>query len=100
METHDKGEKMKCAIVIAEGIKQIIFTPENEAEKQAIKMIDVDDNITVERKTGEFYSGYRDHQMKSYNVALCKGGYLRAFEDSDSLMLVLKPKKKTDDVSV
>jgi len=85
---------MKCAIVIADGVKQVMFTPENESEKQALKMITDDDEITVETKTGAFYSGFNDHQLKGYNVALSQGGYLRAYEDSDSLMLVLKPKGK------
>lgn len=33
---------MKCTVVIADGIKQIMFTPENKAEKLALSMIDVD----------------------------------------------------------
>ena len=87
---------MKCAIVIADGIKQIMFTPENKNEKMALEMIRMDDNITVERKTGRFYDRYEDdnyQNVRGYNVALCQGGYLRAYDDSDSLMLVLKPKK-------
>ncbi len=33
------------------------------------------------------------HEAKGYNVTLCQGGYLRAYEDSDSLMLVIRNKK-------
>lgn len=39
---------MKTAIIIADGIKQVMFTPENDSEKQALKMITPQDNITVE----------------------------------------------------
>ena len=88
---------MKCAVVIADGVKQIMFTPENKSEKLALSMINVDDDISVERKKGSFYDGFRDHQARGYNVALCQSGYLRAFEDADSLMLVLKPKKEDEE---
>jgi hypothetical protein len=84
---------MRCAVVISEGVKQIMFTPENKSEKLALGMIDVDDDITVERKKGTFYTGFNDEGRVGYNVALCRGGYLRAYEDSESLMLVLKPKE-------
>ena len=85
---------MKCAIVLADGVKQIMFTPENKNEKMALKMISTEEEITVETKEGVFYDNFRDCQHKGYNVALCQGGYVRAFEDSNSLMLVLKPKEK------
>jgi len=87
---------MKTAIIIADGIKQIMFTPENNSEKQALKMITPDDDIKLDIHTGTFY----DNSPKSsegYVVQKCQGGYLRAYKDVDSLMLVLTPKKKEDD---
>ncbi len=84
---------MKTAIIIADGIKQIMFTPENDSEKQALKMITPDDDISLEVKEGTFYDSAPD-SAKGYTVNECKGGYLRAFDSEDSLMLVLKPKKK------
>ena len=84
---------MKCAIVIADGVKQVMFTPETENEKVALKMINADDEITVEAKSGVFYEGFNEPtKLRGYNVALCQGGYLRAYENADSLMFVLKPK--------
>ena len=88
---------MKCAVVLADGVKQIMFTPETKNEKMALKMISAGDEITVETKEGTFYDDFRGVQQKGYNVVLCQGGYLRAFEDSDSLMLVLKQKEKKNE---
>ena len=39
--------EMKTSIVFSEGTKQIIFTPENDDERQALKMITPDDNIKL-----------------------------------------------------
>lgn len=61
---------MKVAIIFSEGVKQINFTPENEDEKQALKLI------------------------TPKEVNQCKDGYLRAFDNSESIMLVLTPKPK------
>lgn len=81
---------MRCAVVLADGIKQVMLTPESANEKMALEMIGVDDDITVERKQGTFYE---QHRAQGYNVALCQGGYLRAYDDSESLMLVIRSKK-------
>ena len=83
---------MKVAIIIADKIKQIMFTPENESEKMALKMITPQDDISVEPKTGTLYDN-RPECAKGYTVQESKGGSLRAYEDADSLMLVLKPKE-------
>ena len=84
---------MKTAIIIAEGIKQVMFTPENDVEKQALKMITPQDNITVETQTGTLYDR-TPKCARGYTVQKCKGDYLRAYEDENSLMLVLRPKEK------
>lgn len=83
---------MKTAIIISNGIKQIMLTPENDSEKQALKMITPQDDITLETHTGTLYDRSPE-SAKGYTVSQCRGGYLRAYEDTDSLMLVLKPKK-------
>ncbi len=85
---------MKCAIVLADGVKQIMFAPENENEKQALQMITVADDITIETKHGSFYENYGN--VLGYKVNFCHGGWLRAFADDDCVMLVLTPKKKED----
>ena len=84
---------MKTAIILANGIKQIMFTPENDSEKQALKMITPDDDITLDIKKGTIYDDAPE-SARGYVVEKCKGGYVRAFECEDCLMLVLTPKKK------
>lgn len=84
---------MKCAIVIADGIKQIMFTAETDSEKQALKMITTEEDISVDIKTGCFYQS-TPPSASGYMVSESKGGYLRAYECSESLMLVLRPKVK------
>lgn len=86
---------MKTAIIIADGIKQVMFTPENESEKQALKMFTPQDDINVEVKTGTFYSNLPD-SARGYVVQKCQGGYLRAYESEESLMLVLTPKEEPE----
>lgn len=84
---------MKCAIVIAEGLKQIMFTAETESEKQALKMITPEDDISVDIKVGSFYTN-APPSAAGYMVGISNGDYLRAYECSESLMLVLRPKVK------
>lgn len=89
---------MKTAIIISDGIKQIMFTPENENEKMALKLITPQEDISVEVKEGTFF----DHSPKSargYTVRESRGGSLRAYEDADSLMIILKPKKPIENKS-
>lgn len=83
---------MKTAIIMADGIKQIMFTPENENEKQALELFTPNEEITLEVKTGTLFDRSPD-SAKGYTVQKCKGDYLRAYEDEDSLMFILKPKK-------
>ena len=87
---------MKCAIVLTDGIKQIMLTPENDSEKQALRMITRDDDITIETAWGTFY----DSRPLGYDVSECGGGYLRGFRSDESLMLVLRRKaaKQTEAV--
>lgn len=85
---------MKTALIIADGIKQIMLTPESDSERQALKLITENDDITVEFKEGTFYSNYTPKSALGYTVQKCQGDYLRAYENEDSLMLVLTPKKK------
>lgn len=84
---------MKCAIIISNDIKQIMFTPENDSEKMALKMITLDDDISLEAKQGTFYDRSPE-SAKGYTIQKCNGDYLRAYEDENSLMLVLRRKQK------
>lgn len=84
---------MKTAIIIADGIKQVMLTPENDSEKMALKMITENDDITVEFKTGTLFDK-APRSALGYIIQKSNGDYLRAYESEDSLMLVLKPKAK------
>lgn len=82
---------MKVAIIFAEGIKQINFTPENDDERQALKLITANDDISLAVHRGSF----GEERLKPFTVGInqCQGGYLRAFTGEQSIMLVLTPKK-------
>jgi hypothetical protein len=82
---------MQISIVIADGYKQVMMTPENDHEKEAIKFIAPDDILIAVAKKGTF-----DNEESHFgsNVGMCKGGYLRRFAVAESLMFVIKKKKK------
>jgi len=81
---------MKTAVLITDGIKQIMFTPENDDERQALKFISTEDEIETIIRRGS----YSDDQLLGAEVYECQGGYYRARKSSDSIMFVLKPKSK------
>jgi len=83
---------MKTAIVFAEGIKQIIFTPENESEEFALSLLTPDDDVEMALCQGTF----TDLKTVPFTATIneCKGKYLRVFEgNKESRMLVLTPKE-------
>ena len=82
---------MKCAVIIADKIKQIMLTPENDSERMALNFITSDDEITLDVEWGTLYND-TPPSARGYTVSECKGGWLRAYEQKDALMLVLKPK--------
>lgn len=79
---------MKLSIVIAEGVKQVMMTPESDHEKEALKWISSTDKIEIAQHWGTY-----DDQPKhfSYNTGKCREGYLRRFAEKDSLMFVITP---------
>ena len=80
---------MKLSIVIAEGVKQVMLTPETDHEREALKWISPTDNIEIAQKWGT-YDTKPSHF--SYNSAKCQRGYVRRFAEEDSLMFVLTPR--------
>ena len=82
---------MKISIVIVEGAKQIMLTPETDHEKQALKFINPEDEIKVVTKWGSFCKEYSHANLQ---VNECQGEYLRAFDETDSLMFLIRDKKK------
>lgn len=57
----DSGEQMKVAIYVNEGTTQVVLTPENEWEKNALKMLNA--GKVVQSFWGAFYE--------------CQGGWWR-----------------------
>ena len=82
---------MKISIVIVEGAKQIMLTPETDHEKQALKFINPEDTLKVVSRWGSFTNEYSHAQLQ---VSKCEGEYLRAFSEKDSLMFLIEDKNK------
>jgi len=87
----ERYEVMKTIIILGDGVKQICFTPETENEKKALRMITTEDDIHTVIKRGTLYD--RDEEILGVDVYKCQGGYLRARDDTDSVLFVLTPKK-------
>ena len=85
---------MKTAIIFAEGVKQIVFTPENDDEKFALSLIAPSDDIELLITEGKI--GDIRNQPFTRTVNMCAGGYLRIFDDAESRIFVLTPKDKSD----
>lgn len=90
---------MKTALIITEDIKQIVLTPQTEAEKKALKLFTPDDHIEVAIKSGTLFGYDRKTPMIGMDVNECQGGYLRFFENEESIMLVLTPKKSAEEAN-
>ena len=84
---------MKTAIVIIEDVRQITLTPETNTEKEILKLLR-EPGYEVKVKDGTLLHG----NYVGAEFAECKGGYLRAFQDQNSVMIVLKPEKKKEEV--
>ena len=85
---------MRCAVIFADGIKQILFTPENDEERFALKLITANDDISLKIKHGSF-TDRNNFVPAGFTINECQGGYLRMYESADSVMLVLRPKEAT-----
>lgn len=83
---------MKTAILLSNGVKQIMFTPETDNEKEALKLITPDDDIHTVIKEGNFYNG-NGKEIFGVNIYMCQGGFLRAEDEKNSVMFILTPKK-------
>lgn len=75
---------MRTAILLTEGLRQIVFTPETKQEGKILNMLRQDEQIAIEVKEGSMFDQ-------------CRGGYLRAFECERSIILVIKPKEEEPD---
>ena len=73
---------MKTVIILSDGIKQIIFTPENEQEKYALALITPDDDIELLIEDGGF--GNENYKPFTKTIEQCKGGWLRLYHEEHS----------------
>ena len=82
---------MKTAILIADGVKQVMFTPENDHEKEVLALITPNEDVhTVKFKDGSFSDL---DNVFGVDIYKCQGGYYRAERKEGSVMFVLTPKK-------
>ena len=70
---------MKAQLVVGDGWKQIVFSPETEHDKTIARMLAETGRQNVEVKFGAFF-----HEQ-------CQGGWYRQFDSSDALMFTLTP---------
>ena len=82
---------MKVSVLLVDGAKQIMLTPENEHEKSALKMIAPEDKIEAVSKWGGFFD--KEDKLLGYEINKCQGGYYRPFPSDESLMFIIKPRK-------
>lgn len=80
---------MKVHIVISEGVKQLMLTPETDHEIEALSYITPEDKIDTVVKRGAFGS---KETLYGADISMCMGGYMRAFPSDESVMFVLTPK--------
>lgn len=73
---------MKIALYIADGLEQIILTPEDDGEKAILGKLT--DDYTLSVKTGQFYVG-RDSMIHS-----APAGYTNAH--NSTYIFLVKPK--------
>lgn len=83
---------MKVSVVISEGYKQIMMTPENEYERESMRYISPNDTLEVVQKTGTFDDEPQHYGM---NVSMSQGGNLRRFAEKESIMFVINSNKKS-----
>ncbi len=82
---------MKTSILISDWVKQINFTPETENDKEVLSLLDVNDNdISLLIKRGGMWL---EDRLSGYNIAECNWWRNRWYEDTESIMFVLKQKK-------
>ncbi len=86
---------MKSALIISNGVKQIMFTAETEEEEAILKLLSPNVDITVD--IYENATMFDDIPPSSYGYLIgeSQAGYNRAYKQKNSLMLVLRPKKES-----
>lgn len=78
---------MKLSVVIVEGAKQIMMTPETDHEREVLKYISPESEVEVVKRRGSFGDKYTHAGLE---VGMCRGDFLRLFAQAESLMFVIK----------
>lgn len=80
---------MKSAIVLMDGVAQVMLWGETPGEKAALGLFEPSKQFEIVVKHGSFI----DDRSVGYTVGFSSAGYLRTWEDSeDAVMLVITPK--------
>jgi hypothetical protein len=71
-----EGGIVKIALYIAEGVEQLVLTPDSDHEKSLLGKLSAKDRV-LSIHHGSFYE--------------CRGGWIRHGQDDTSTMIVLRP---------
>ena len=83
---------MKTTIIIKNNFKEVVLTPEDDTEKDAIDLIIKKDySIGSCGKPDKLIKGLKAYRGEFYN---CQGGWMREGSGDDSLILVFDDKEK------
>jgi hypothetical protein len=84
---------MKISILITEHAKQIMFTPETEHEKKALKFIQPEETLVAVTRWQTFSEV---KEIVGVSVGKSVGGGYRAYEDKESLMFIIEKEEKKE----
>ena len=90
---------MKTAIIISDWVTQVVFTPESEDEKKALKLFDIWQDVEILIKSWNiFWYSHTDRNNLPFTASpkMCQWWYLRMYEDAESRIFVIKPKDKSE----
>lgn len=84
---------MKTTIIIKNNFKEIVLTPEDETEKEAIDLIVKKDYSVGVGVPDRLVKGLKAYRGEFYH---CEGGWMREGSGDDSLILVFDDKRKSE----
>jgi len=82
---------MKVSLLIIDGVKQIILTPESKHEKECLAYISPGSKLETVLKTGTFMGV---DELDRYSFSECQGGWYRRYGDSESVAFIIKDTSK------
>lgn len=87
----DSEAKVKAALILGDGVRQICLQAESGAEEAILKMFTIDQDIQIAVKQGSIYDGGIPSVLGAM-VTEARGGYHRVYQQSNAVMLILTPK--------